>query len=222
MAGLAVAVLVLLWGGYVQGWTWTGFRGNDQLWQWLHLLLLPVAIGTLPLWIQHPEYLSRTRRIGYLAAGAAFAALVMAGYLVPLKWTGLAGNTLWNWLQLTVLPVAVVSARFLSALLHSLRENQKRAIICALLAAAWALTIVGGYTLPSRTCHSSGSGHGGDHSGPGPAPWCLRRHDLQRPLRSHAGDAQARCEHRTPLRRWTPPRTTPGPGRLRPYPNGYP
>jgi hypothetical protein len=145
IAGLAVAVIVLLWGGYVRGWTWTGFRANDQLWEWLHLLLLPVAIGTLPLWIQHPEYMSRRRRIGYLTAGAAFAALVMAGYLVPLTWTGFAGNTLWNWLQLTVLPIAVVSARFLPALLHSLRENQTRAIICSLVAAAWALTVVGGY-----------------------------------------------------------------------------
>jgi len=32
------------------------------------------------------------------------------------------------------------------------------------------------------------------------APWCLRRHDLQRPLWSHAGDAQARSEYRTRLR----------------------
>jgi hypothetical protein len=143
--GLAVAVLILLWGGYVQGWAWTGFQANNQLWQWLQLLLLPVAIGTLPLWIQHPEYMSRTRRIAYLAAGAAFAALVMAGYLVPLNWTGFRGNTLWNWLELTLLPIAVVSARFLLSLLHSLRENQKREIVVAFVAAVWALTIVGGY-----------------------------------------------------------------------------
>jgi hypothetical protein len=143
--GLAVAVLIMLWGGYVQGWTWTGFQANNQLWQWLQLLLLPVAIGTLPLWIQHPEYMTRTRRMAHLAAGAAFAALVIVGYLVPLNWTGFSGNTLWDWLGLTLLPIALVSAPFLLSLLHSLRENQKRKITVAFVAAVWALTIVGGY-----------------------------------------------------------------------------
>jgi hypothetical protein len=112
---LAVAVLVLLWGGYVKGWAWTGFQGNKQLWDWLHLLLLPVTLGTLPLWIQHPEYMSRTRRRAYLATGAAFAALVIAGYLVPLNWTGFPGNTLWDWLELMLLPIAVASVRYLPA-----------------------------------------------------------------------------------------------------------
>ena len=145
IVGLAVALLILLWGGYVQGWAWTGFQSNNQLWQWLQLLLLPVAIGTLPLWIQHPEYLSRTRRMAHLAVGAAFAALVMAGYLVPLNWTGFPGNTLWNWLELTLLPIAVVSAPFLLALLRSFGENQRREIVVTFVAALWVLTIVGGY-----------------------------------------------------------------------------
>lgn len=39
-----VAALIVLWGGFTQGWTWTGFQHNDQLWSWLHLLLLPVVI----------------------------------------------------------------------------------------------------------------------------------------------------------------------------------
>ena len=68
VSGLAVAALTVLWGGYIQGWTWTGFQGNEQLWEWLHLLLLPVVVGTLPLWIQHPEYMSRTRRPMYVTA----------------------------------------------------------------------------------------------------------------------------------------------------------
>ena len=142
---LAVAVAVLLWGGYVQGWSWTGFKSNNQLWQWLQLLMLPVAIGTLPLWMQHPEYMSRARRIAYATAAAAFTALILAGYLVPLNWTGFPGNTLWNWLELTLLPIAVVSAPFLLSLLRSFWENQKREIMVAVVVAVWALTIVGGY-----------------------------------------------------------------------------
>lgn len=143
ISAAAVAVLIVLWGGYVQHWTWTGFQANKQLWQWLQLLLLPVAIGTLPLWIQHPEYLSQKRRIAYLVAGTAFAALVLAGYLVPVSWTGFRGNTLWDWLELTLLPIVVVSARFLWSLLHSLRTHHKWEVI--FVAAVWALTIVGGY-----------------------------------------------------------------------------
>ena len=41
-----------MWGGYTRGWQWTGFGGNNQLWDWLTLLLLPAALGTIPLWIQ--------------------------------------------------------------------------------------------------------------------------------------------------------------------------
>jgi hypothetical protein len=143
-SALAVAVLILLWGGYGQGWAWTGFQGNNQLWDWLHLLLLPVVVGTLPLWIQHPEYMSPTRRMAYLAAGAAFVALVVAGYLVPLNWTGFPGNTLWDWLELVLLPIAVISAPFLLSVLHSLRPHHQWAI--ASVAVAWALTVIGGYT----------------------------------------------------------------------------
>ena len=144
VSGLAVAALIVLWGGYIQGWTWTGFQGNEQLWEWLHLLLLPVVVGTLPLWIQHPEYMSRTRRLMYVTAAAAFTALVLAGYLVPLNWTGFPGNTLWDWLGLMLLPVAVATARFLSAVVRSLRPCQEWGI--ATVAVAWALTIAGGYS----------------------------------------------------------------------------
>ena len=55
----AAALAVTLWGGYTRDWQWTGFRGNNQLWAWLTLLLLPVALGTIPLWIQAKEYTAR-------------------------------------------------------------------------------------------------------------------------------------------------------------------
>jgi hypothetical protein len=42
LAAFAVAVV----GGYRWGWGWTGFRGNT-LWDWLHLLVLPLAFPTL-------------------------------------------------------------------------------------------------------------------------------------------------------------------------------
>lgn len=43
----------------------------------------------------------------------AWTGFVFAGYLVPLAWTGFRGQTLWNWLELLVLPAALagMSAR---------------------------------------------------------------------------------------------------------------
>jgi len=140
---LAVAALIVLWGGYVQDWKWTGFQGNEQLWDWLRLLLLPVVVGTVPLWIRHPEYIGRGRRVLHMTLAALFLALVLAGYLVPLSWTGFRGNTLWDWLGLILLPVAVASARFLPLVTRSLRRPHKAAI--AAIAVAWAITIIGGY-----------------------------------------------------------------------------
>jgi len=140
---LLVGVLVLLWGGYLRGWKWTGFQGNEQLWEWMHLLLLPIVVGTAPLWLRHREYVSQARQRVFLIAAAGFAVFVAAGYLVPLNWTGFAGNTLWNWLGLLLLPVAVTCAPFLPKMIRSLRRPHRLAV--AGVAAIWCLTIVGGY-----------------------------------------------------------------------------
>jgi hypothetical protein len=140
---LAVTVLVLLWGGYVQHWQWTGFAGNGQLWDWLHLLLLPVVVGTVPLWLRHSDYVSPARRRLYAIAAVAFVGFVVAGYLVPLAWTGFRGNTLWDWLGLVLLPAAIASARFLPSMLRRLRPSHEWGI--AVVTLAWSLTIVGGY-----------------------------------------------------------------------------
>jgi hypothetical protein len=142
---LAVAVLVLLWGGYARGWSWTGFRANNQLWDWLQLLLLPVVVGTIPLWIKHADVISPARRMTYVAGIAAFAVFAAVGYLVPLRWTGFPGQTLWDWFKLVLLPVAVVVAPFAPAAIRSLRRYLKAIIVVLVL--AWAATIVGGYAL---------------------------------------------------------------------------
>ena len=103
----AAALAVTLWGGYTRGLAMDRLPGNNQLWDWLTLLLLPVALGTIPLWIQDKDYIGKGRRIIYAAAIAAWTGLVIAGYLIPLNWTGFRGQTLWAWLNLLVLPAAV-------------------------------------------------------------------------------------------------------------------
>ena len=149
---LAVAVLVALWGGYAQGWKWTGFQANGQLWDWLNLLLLPVVIGTIPLWIQHRDYISRSRRVTHGVVIVAWTGFVIAGYLVPLNWTGFRGQTLWDWFELLLLPAALATTTALTSMrvplpkvLRSLRPYQKG--IMAALAAGWIVTVIGGYAL---------------------------------------------------------------------------
>jgi hypothetical protein len=140
---LTVAALVVLWGGYIQHWQWTGFPANEQLWDWFHLLLLPVVFGTLPLWIQDAEYISRARRATYIVATVAFIGFVIVGYLAPLSWTGFSGNTLWDWFELIVLPVAVISVRAWPTAGRPVRAYHKAT--AAGLALAWVATLIGGY-----------------------------------------------------------------------------
>jgi hypothetical protein len=49
---------------------------------------------------------------------AAALVIVVAGYTVPLGWTGFVGNTAWDWIRLLLLPVllpTVVLPRLVSA-----------------------------------------------------------------------------------------------------------
>jgi hypothetical protein len=118
---------------------------------WLSLLLLPVALGTIPLWIQDRDYISRPRQIAYGVVIVAWTGLVIAGYLIPLNWTGFRGQTLWDWLGLILLPVALTTTmaltrnRVRSSKAHSLRPYQKGLI--AALAVGWIVTVIGGYLL---------------------------------------------------------------------------
>ena len=130
-AVLVTAALVVLWGGYVQGWAWTGFRANNQLWDWLQLLLLPIVVGTIPLWIKHAGGISPARRYTHLGVIAALAGLTAAGYLIPWRWTGFPGKTLWDWFGLLLLPAALVIAPELPAALRSFRPYHK--VIIAVL-----------------------------------------------------------------------------------------
>ena len=146
----AAALAITLWGGYTRGWQWTGFRGNNQLWDWLTLLLLPVALGTIPLWIQDKDYIGKGRRVIYAAVITAWTGLVIAGYLIPLNWTGFRGQTLWDWLNLLVLPAAVTITMALADVRARrpqarLRPYQKA--IVAALSAGWIVTVIGGYAL---------------------------------------------------------------------------
>ena len=139
----AAAMLFLILGTYADHWTWTGFTANGQVWDWMQLLLLPVAIGTFPLWLRFSGEMSPSRRKALGAAALAFTAFVAAGYLVPLTWTGFRSHTLWNWLTLIVLPLTIATVAAWPK--TGRRFRPVYAAAATALGVAWIVTVVGGY-----------------------------------------------------------------------------
>lgn len=138
------ALIVVLYGGYGHHWSWTGINGSTAtLWDWLHLLLLPLAFGLLPVVLSREVELRRRHKV--LSAGllALFAGLVVVGYAQPWKWTGFTGNKLWDWLELLVLPLAVA----LSPVFEEMRTrwSTRHSLIAAASLAAFAAIVIGGY-----------------------------------------------------------------------------
>ncbi|HZP73570.1 MAG TPA: hypothetical protein VFA97_09360 [Gaiellaceae bacterium] len=143
LAGVAFAVV--LWGGYDRRWRWTGFAHRALLWDWLHVLLLPLAVTVAPLWVRHRARLGALRRVVPGAACAAFVLLVVLAYSFDLSWTGFPGNTLWDWLELLVLPLAVALLPVWLDLSLGLRA--RHVVAAAWLLSALGVCAVGGYEL---------------------------------------------------------------------------
>lgn len=146
LAAVAVAALaVLLYGGYRLGWEWTGFGDNDHLWDYLQLLVLPIVLATLPIWLRtHREAMTRWR---FLIAGTllAFGVLLVGGYALGWEWTGFQTATLWDWLDLLVLPVTLaLMPLWLET--HERLESRWIAVLSASLA-VFVVLVVGGYGL---------------------------------------------------------------------------
>ena len=115
IASAVLAAVVLLWGGYTGHWSWTGLSDNDTLWDWLKLLVLPLSLAALPLWLQSHHRMSVTRRGTLAGVAVAFGIFVLLGYALHWAWTGFAGNTLWDWLELLLLPVVIATVKFWTA-----------------------------------------------------------------------------------------------------------
>jgi hypothetical protein len=141
----AVLFAVYVWGGYELGWRWTGLSSSVHLWDWLQVVALPLALGVAPLLLRHRRHLTRQHRTTIWAALVIFAVLVAAAYLVPLGWTGFTGNTLWDWLELMLLPLVVASASLWVG-----RGNLSRPVVLAVLAAttAFGVLVLCGYLVP--------------------------------------------------------------------------
>ena len=144
VAALTLFLAVILWGGYGRHWSWTGIGARTaRLWDWLHLLLLPIAVAVLPLWLSRRTRVPRHHKILGVSILLAFIALVLAGYMIPWGWTGFVGNRLWDWLELLVLPLAVA----LAPLAVELRENwtPRHSLVALVLLAGFLGIVLGGY-----------------------------------------------------------------------------
>jgi hypothetical protein len=148
-AGAALLGLVVLafylWAGYVKGWAWTGLSGDVALWDWLEAIALPLTVGLLPLVLLHRHRLRRRHSVVAFVAAACFAAVVLAGYLVPWAWTGFTGNTLWDWLELALLPVVLATAGLWPSI-ADLRPWQW--VVMGLAAAGFLVVVLCGYLVP--------------------------------------------------------------------------
>ena len=145
---LAVAALVIVvYGGYGEHWSWTGINGTTAtLWDWLHLLLLPFAAVLLPLWLRHGAQLGPALKILLAAVAGAFVIVVVAGYTIPWAWTGFTGNRLWDWLNLAALPLAVALIPVFIELRS--RWGRRHAAILGAGTGLFLVVVIAGYTIP--------------------------------------------------------------------------
>lgn len=147
VAGFAlavVAVAVVLWGGYGHRWPWTGINGHTAtLWDWLNLLMLPIAFGTLPVLLSRRGGLRRRHKWAGSVALVSLAAFVVGGYAIPWHWTGFSGNKLWDWLELLALPLAVTLVPVMDDI--RLSWSARRSLAATVGLAGFVAIVIGGY-----------------------------------------------------------------------------
>ena len=127
---LLVAFVVFVIVANRLNWQWTGFTGS-KLWDWLKYLIIPMTLAIAPiLWAslrqsQHRQRAWSRWRIIWIAflviLLVAFVILLIGGYRWGWDWTGFKGNTLWDWMSLLFLPVALMVA----TVWFNTRKNQQ-------------------------------------------------------------------------------------------------
>ena len=122
----ALAFAVTIVGGEWLGWTWTGFADNNTVWDWLHLLILPAVLTAAPVWYGTRRSARVEWRLLLGTAAIAFVVLLAGGYWLGWRWTGFDGRTLWDWLELLVLPVAVTAFPIWLALRRRVHPRARR------------------------------------------------------------------------------------------------
>lgn len=142
---LLVVLIVLVIGGYALRWRWTGLSSSVTLWDWLQVFALPVAVASFPLLLKHRHQLARSHYVALAVSVAVFVALVIAGYLVPMTWTGFTGNTLWDWLELMLLPLVIATTSLWPA---PTAMGRRHFTMGGVVAIVFAVLVITGYVVP--------------------------------------------------------------------------
>jgi len=128
-----VVLVVLEIGTYAFNWTWTGFKNNDTLWDYLTLLLLPIALAAVSIWFaaeedQQRKWVAQLKWV--LATSVVVLAVSLVGtYIYNWTWTGFKDHgNLWDWLNLFLVPVivAVLPIWVVMRHRHGIEETSKR------------------------------------------------------------------------------------------------
>ena len=106
--------------------------------------MLPVVLTAAPVWYGTRRQLRIEWRLLAAAVTAVFAVLLAGGYWLYWTWTGFDGRTLWDWLELLVLPATVTVLPIWLALWRSLPPRMRRA--GTFLIVAFALLVAAGYS----------------------------------------------------------------------------
>jgi hypothetical protein len=145
LPGGVIALTIALIGGYEFHWTWTGVTPSDQLWDLLHVIVLPVVLATLPIWYRTRQRWMMGWHVVFGAVGVVFTVLVIGGYALNWQWTGFQGNTLWDWLELLALPIVVASLPLWFATNRRFESRWRAVGIAGLV--IFVVVVVGGYAL---------------------------------------------------------------------------
>src|SRR5438270_2920216 len=103
-----VILAVIAAGAYAFDWKWTGFPGN-KLWDWLNLLIRPVTLTVATIWFTGNHKWGQKWTVSMMVAGVILVVLAVGGYLFDWTWTGFHGNSVWDWLNLLLLPVTLTA-----------------------------------------------------------------------------------------------------------------
>jgi uncharacterized membrane protein len=111
VALMAFVALVVM--SYVFSWTWTGFRDNGTLWDWLGLFILPIVLAVATIWFTTQPRWHVGWTVALVVVLAVFMVLVWGGYFLGWTWTGFSvkgkGDTLWNWITLLLVPLILLA-----------------------------------------------------------------------------------------------------------------
>ena len=69
--------------------------------------MLPAAVASLCAWPSAGRSLRRSDKTAIVLLVAGWLITVIGGYALRWTWTGYQGNTLWDWLQLLLLPLVI-------------------------------------------------------------------------------------------------------------------